>query len=165
MILTDLYKFEKLSNQKTKHRIDCTASTESYNPLEKFRNKADDLFLYIGGNTYTKAGKQRKSDLVLSKSIHISSIYNPDIELPYWYGDMKGTSDAFLFIHHNVKFIDDRIQDGAIIELFVARGQKNNRTQLYNAFCDGELNEEIELLRRLITKSIIANVGEHPPLY
>lgn len=165
MILTDFYKLEKLPNQKAKSRIDCTASTGSYNPLELFRNKADDLFLYIGGNTYTKAGKQRKSDLVLSKSIHISSIYNPDIELPYWYGDMKGTSDAFLFIHHNVKFIDGRIQDGAIIELFVARGQKNNRTQLYNAFCDGELDGEIELLRKQITKPVITNVGKQPPLY
>ena len=33
MILTDYYRFEKLSGQRSKMRIDCTASTRSYGPL------------------------------------------------------------------------------------------------------------------------------------
>ena len=156
MILTDYYRFEKLPNQKSKLRIDCTASTGSYNPLEMYRNKTGDLFLYIGDNTYTKAGEQRKADLALSKTIHISSVYNPDPELPYWYGDMKGTSDAFLFVHHDTKFVNGGIQVGAVIELFVARGQRNNRTQLYNALYDGELDEEMEQLKKQVTKSVTA---------
>ena len=106
MILTDYYRFEKLPNQKSKLRIDCTASTSSYDPLEALRNKTGDLFLYIGDNTHTRAGKERKADLVLSRTIHISSVYNPDLTLPYWYGDMKGTTDAFLFVHKNTEFID-----------------------------------------------------------
>ena len=165
MILTDLYRFEKLPNQGSKQRIDCVASTASYNQLEVLRNKAGELFLYIGDNTYTKAGKQRKSDLTLSKTTHISSMYCPDLKSPYLYGDMKGTTDAFLFILQNVKLINGRVQNGAIIELFVARGQKNNRTQLYNTLCDGELNEEMEALRKQITKPVITNVKELSPLY
>lgn len=147
MILTDYYRFEKLPNQKSKLRIDCTASTGSYDPLEALRNKAGELFLYIGDNTYTQAGKAQKADLSLSRTNHVSSIYNPDMNLPFWYGDMKGTSDAFLFVHHDAVFVDGGIQAGAVIELFVARGQRNNRSQLYNALSDGELDEEIDDLR------------------
>lgn len=152
MILTDYYRFEKLPNQKSKLRIDCTASTGSYDPLETLRNKAGDLFLYIGDNTHTKAGKERKADLSLSRTTHISSVYNPDLNLPYWYGDMKGTTDAFLFVHQNTEFINGGIKTGAVIEFFVARGQRNNRSQLYNALCDGELNEEMKALREQVTK-------------
>ena len=154
MILTDYYRFEKLPNQKSKLRIDCTASTGSYDPLEALRNKAGDLFLYIGDNTHTKVGKERKADLALSRTAHISSIYNPDLGLPYWYGDMKGTTDAFLFVHHNTEFINGGIQAGAVIELFVARGQRNNRSQLYNTFSDGGLDEEMDVLRKQVAESV-----------
>ena len=34
MILTDYYRFEKLSGQKSKMRMDCTASTNSYDEFE-----------------------------------------------------------------------------------------------------------------------------------
>lgn len=154
MILTDYYRFEKLQNQQSKLRIDCTASTCSYNPLEALRNKTGDLFLYIGDNTHTKAGKERKADLALSKTMHVSSVYNLDLELPYWYGDMRGEADAFLFVHHDAEFVNGGIQAGAVIELFVARGQRNNRSQLYNALCDGELNEEMNVLRKQVAKTV-----------
>lgn len=154
MILTDYYRFEKLPNQKSKTRIDCTVSTCSYNPLEALRNKTGDLFIYIGDNTHTKAGRDRKADLALSRTTHISSVYNPDMDFPYWYGDMKGTADAFLFVHHDTPFINGGIQPGAVVELFVARGQRNNRSQLYNALCDGELDEEMNALRDQVTKSV-----------
>ena len=154
MILTDYYRFEKLPDQRSKLRIDCTASTGKYNPLEVLRNKAGDLFLYIGDNTHTKAGKERKADLALSRTAHISSVYNQDWDLPYWYGDMKGTTDAFLFVHHNTEFINGGIQAGAIIELFVARGHRNNRSQLYNTLSDGELDEEMNALRAQVTESV-----------
>lgn len=165
MILTDYYRFEKLSDQKSKMRIDCTGSTESYNPLESFRSKNGDLFLYLGDNTHTRAGKERKSDLALSKTTHISSIYNPDLEKPFWYGDMRGTSDAFLFVHKDFSLVDGRIQAGAVVELFVARGQRNNRNSLYNLLADGELNDEIEALRNRVTKSVTATQNRENTLY
>ncbi len=154
MILTDYYRFEKLPQQSSKLRIDCTASTGGYDPLEVLRNKAGELFVYIGDNTHTKAGKERKADLAISKGKHISSVYNPDWTLPYWYGDMKGTADAFLFVHKNTEFINGGIQAGAVIELFVARGQRNNRIQLYNVITDGGLDDEMNALRMQVTKTV-----------
>ena len=67
---------------------------------------------------------------------------------------MKATADAFLFVQCYGEFWDGRIQAGAVIELFVARGQRNNRSQLYNALCDGELDEEMNALRGQVTKSV-----------
>jgi hypothetical protein len=175
MIITDYYKFEKLPNQHSKLRIDCTASTQSYNPLEALRatrqlkhtDKRDgcnigDLFLYIGDNTYTKAGTERKADLALSRTNHISSIFAPEPTSQYWYGDFHSTADALLFIHNDIDFVDGAIQSGAIIEIFVARGQRNNRAQLYNLLTDGELDSEIEQLRKqaVTEKVTITNNGD-----
>lgn len=154
MIITDYYRFEKLQEQKSKMRIDCTASTQSYSPLEYLRNKDGKLFLYLGDNTHTKAGMERKADLALTKTTHLSSIYCPDIERPLYYGDMKGTADAFLIVCKDFVMIEGRIPVGAIIEVFIARGQRNNRSQLYNLLSDGELDEEINTLRNQVTKSV-----------
>ena len=155
MILTDYYRFEKLTGQKSKMRIDCTASTRSYDPLENMRNKAGILCLYIGDNTHTRPGQERRSDLALSKTAHISSIYNPDINLPFWYGDFHKTADAALFVCNGVRFVGGAIQPGSVIEVFVARGQRDNRQGLYNMLCDGELSDEInELKKRAVTESV-----------
>ena len=150
MIITDYYCFHKLQGQKSKLRIDCVASSESYPQMEALRNKQGDLFLYIGDNTYTKAGNERKADLALSKTSHISSIYNPEPNMPYWYGDFNHTADALLFVHQKADFVNGYLQAGAVIECFVCRGQRNNRAQLYNALCDGLVDEEMEKLRKAV---------------
>lgn len=147
MILTDYYKFEKLPNQKSKLRIDCTASTRSYPDFETIRNKSNDLFVYIGDNTHTKAGEKRKSDLAISKTHHISSLYFPDVKTNLAFGDVKGTADAILFILTDVNFTNGAIDVGGIVEMFVVRGKRNNRNNLYNMLADGELQEEIARLR------------------
>lgn len=155
MILTDYYRFEKPEGQKSKMRIECTASTRSYDTLERFRDRKGCLKLYIGGNTYTKPGKSGKSDLSLSYKDHISSIFAPDASLPYWFGDFHKTADAALFISHGVRFVDGAIQPGAVVEVLVARGQRHNRQGLYNMLCDGDLSDEVELLRnRAVTESV-----------
>ncbi len=51
MILTDYYRFEKRPGQNSKMRMDCTASTQSYNPFEALRNKKGELFVYVGTPT------------------------------------------------------------------------------------------------------------------
>jgi hypothetical protein len=156
MIFTDYYLFEKLPNQKSKSRIDCTASTQSYNPLEILRNKSCELFLYLGNNTHTMAGKERKADLALTRTTHISSVFVPDVTTDYGYGDFNDTSDALLFVFKNFKIMNGRIVDGAIVEVFVARGQRNNRAQLYNLLFDGELDEEMTALRLIVTDLVTA---------
>ena len=147
MILTDYYCFEHKADTKSKTRIDCVTSTESYPQFEEITNKAGELFLYMGDNTYTEAGKKQKSDLALSHTKHISSIYRPDLSNGFAYGDVKGTADAIIIVFHDFSITDGRISDGARVEIFIARGYRNDRGNLYTMLLDGELNEEMEFLR------------------
>jgi len=148
MILTDYYKFEHLQGTKSKSRLDCTASTGSYTELEILRNKKGYLFVYVTDVPDSFGGRlKRKADKAITKTKNISSVYVPDIENNLAYGDIRGTQDAILI----VKTIDYKF-----MEIFVARGQKNNRVQLYNLFSDGELNEDVrELRKQSITDLVI----------
>ncbi len=168
MILTDYYRFERLAT-KAKSRMDCTASTMTYEEFEEKRatkatraterrdatNIGDLVFYYndvppqFGGNVHRKADKS-----ITIKSKNLSSVYVPDPNTNFAYGDFKGTSDALLFVFHNLKIIDGVIQAEAIIEVFVARGKSKDRVPLYNALCDGELDEEMNALRKQVTKTV-----------
>lgn len=165
MILTDLYRFERKPGTVSKLRIDCTASTRSYDQLESMRaakqlrrtEKRDgcnvgDLFLYFG-DVPEQFGRdaRRKADKALTKTKNISSIYVPDPQSCYGYGDMKGTADALLFVFHDAGVTDGRLNDGAVIEVFVARGLAKDRTALYNELSDGLLDDEIASLRSRAT--------------
>lgn len=150
MILTDYYKLEKYSSSvdKSKWRINCTASTKSYTEFERLRNNKEELVFYITNNYANKAtNKKRKTDLSLSAKTYLTGLYQPELDKPLLYGDMKGTTDALLFVFKNFEIIDSRIQPNSIVEIFVARGQRNNVAQLYALLYDGELNEELEILR------------------
>ena len=106
MILTDLYRFEKKAGTISKLRIDCTASTRSYEPLENKRatkglrhtDKRDgcnvgDLFCYFGDVPEQFGGDAKRiADRALTKTKNISSIYVPDPCSGLAYGDMKGTA-------------------------------------------------------------------------
>ena len=168
MILTDYYKFERLAT-KAKSRMDCTASTMSYEEFEEKRaiktqrasecrdsTNVGDLVIYyndvppqFGGNVHRKADKS-----ITIKSKNLSSVFVPDINSNFAFGDFKGTSDALLFVFHNLRTIDGVIQKGAIIEVFIARGKSKDRVPLYNALADGELDEEMNMLREQVTKSV-----------
>lgn len=148
MICTDFYRFAHRAGTKSKGRIDCVASTNSYNPFETLRNNAGELFMYIGDNTHTEAGNKGKSDLALSKGVHISSIYRPEIETDFGFGDVKNTTDALLFIFHNFNIVNGAITEGSEVEIIVARGMRKDRQNLYTLLLDGDLNAEIELLRQ-----------------
>lgn len=147
MILTDFYRFEKLPEQKSKMRIDCIGSTKTYPDFETMRNKAGSLFFYFGDVPCQFGGDVcRRADMAITKVKNISSVYVPDVTKRFGYGDVRGTQDALLFLFKN---------DYREMEIFVARGQKNNRCQLYNLLSDGELEEEIgELRKRLVTEIV-----------
>lgn len=148
MILTDYYRFDKLPNIKSKLRLDCTASTASYNPLEAMRNKRGELFVYLGKNGYTKPGRNGKADLALTHGdTHISSVYMPEISQALGVGDMIHTADALVLIFENFKLIDGHPCEGTSMELFVARGMRHTQNGLYNLICDGELDAEVYQLR------------------
>nr|WP_294075795.1 hypothetical protein [Prevotella sp. UBA4952] len=168
MILTDYYRFERIKGTKAKLRIDCTASTGSYESLEEKRavkalrhtDKRDgcnvgDLFCYYGDVPQTFGGNvHRKADKALTKTKNISSIYIPDPQSNLGYGDMKGTADALLFIFHNAEVVNGKLNDGAVIEIFVARGMARDKAGLYNELSDGMLDDEIEKLRKILSEKL-----------
>jgi hypothetical protein len=139
MILTDYYKGEKLPESK-KTRYDVTASTGSYEHFEtKLKTKTGSLAFYFGDvpERWHFSSKDRP-DKAITKKDNISSVFVPDVTLPFAFGDIKGTQEAAILIFS---------KSWQVIEIFIARGQKNNRRNIYTLLCDGELDHEIELLR------------------
>ena len=124
------------------HRIDCVAVRGSHPTFEaiadKSRTKA--AYAYVCGvPDQFNAVAQRRADMALTSTKNISSIFIPDLNNPLMgYGDVKGTEDAMLFL-----FTEDYKQ----LEIFIARGHKRNRVNLFNLFADGELDAEVEALR------------------
>ena len=89
---------------------------------------------------------KRKADKSLTKTKNVSSVYVPDVQKQFGFGDVRGTLDALLFVFNS---------DYSKIEVLIARGQKNNKNQLYCLLADGELNNEIvQLKKRLVTDSV-----------
>lgn len=142
MILTDYYLMKEMKVLKS-HRLDCVASTGEYLPFEAIAQRARDkrFFLYYNGVPDTfSADAKRKADRVITNGENISSVYIPDLEIPFLgYGDMKGTNDALLFL-----FSEDYKQ----LEIFIARGYKNDVRGLFTLFVDGELDAEMGKLRK-----------------
>lgn len=139
MILTDYYKGEHLPDA-AKTRFDVTASTGNYEPFQtKLKNRKNGLQFYFGDvpDRFRFSGKD-KPDKAITKGDNISSVFVPDVTLPFAFGDVNHTTDAILLIFSN---------DWQVIEIFIARGQRNNRRNLYHLLCDGELESEIETLR------------------
>jgi len=149
MILTDYYKFEHLPDGKSKSptRRDCTASTKSYPEFEGLRNKEGELFVYFGDVPTQFGGDvHRKADKTISKSKNISSVFVPDVTKGLAYGDIRGTQDAILIVNDS---------DYKTLEIFVARGYKNHRRNLWQNLADGVYTDEIsELKRRAVTESV-----------
>ena len=146
MILTDYYKMERLpefAGHKTP-RFDTVASTGDYPLFESIssRSKVKRFFCYYNGipDSFIKEAKM-KAERAISNTGNISSVFIP-IANKSWYGhgDVKGTTDAILFVFSF---------DYQSMELFIARGRKYNQKQLYNLLYDGELNVEMDRLREM----------------
>lgn len=160
MILTDYYRFERLAT-KSKMRLDCVTSTQSYPEFEekvvtKFQRATEkrdaanigDILIYLGNVPKGFGGDvHRKADKSISiKGKHLSSVFTPDVTNNFGYGDVKGTSDALLFEIH-VEIVNGVIQPASVVEIYVARGKSNNRVALYEQLCDGALDDEMNDLR------------------
>lgn len=153
MILTDYYKGEKLTPAKS--RFDITASTGEYDLFESLlinKQKFNINGLSFNYCPRPDRWKGKKTDMAITKGKHnITSVKRPDIESNYAYGDVKGTNDGCIII-----FNPDYKETGInTIELFIARGCKNDTDGLWNLFTDEELNHEIEALRKkAVTKNV-----------
>ena len=142
MILTDYYKLVELKPSKS-HRLDCVAMNGNHPTFEAIaaKSKTKAAYAYVAGvPDQFNALAQRRADMALTSTKNISSIFTPDLTNPLMgYGDVKGTEDAMLFL-----FSEDYKQ----LEIFIARGHKRNRVNLYNLFADGELDDEVEAMRK-----------------
>ena len=140
MILTDYYKGENLPGA-AKTRYDIVGGTWCYQPFEVLlRNRAGGMCFYFGDAppSFRFSGKDRP-DKAITRGTNISSVFVPDVTLPFAFGDVRETNDSLIIIFS---------EDYKVIELFIARGQKNNKRNLYILLVDGELDHEIKILRK-----------------
>jgi hypothetical protein len=144
MILTDYYMLERLPEflKNRTPRFDCTASTGEYPPFEDIASKSrvKRFFCYFNGlpNSFSENARN-KAERCITNTKNISSVFIPILN-KHWlgYGDVKGTQDALLFVF---------LWDYSRMEIFVARGHKNNQKRLFNLLYDNELMEEMDKLR------------------
>jgi hypothetical protein len=153
MILTDYYKAEKITDGKS--RFDITASTGDYDLFENLLTNK--LKFNIGGLSFNfverpDRWKGKKTDMALTKGSHnITSVKRPNIENNLAYGDINGSNDGCIIVF-NPDFKEVGIHT---IEIFIARGLRNDTDGLWDLFTDGELNIEIETLRqKAVTKKV-----------
>ncbi|WP_430972640.1 hypothetical protein [Sunxiuqinia rutila] len=148
MILSDYYKAEKLQEVKAKYRFEISKSTMEYDRFQLLLiNKRNPNPRGWSFNFVPRPKRwegEESPDMAITKgSENISSVYIPEPSLPYGYCDIKGTNDACLVVF-NENFRESGITD---IELFIGRGQKHNRKNLWYELVDGELDHELEFLR------------------
>lgn len=152
-VFTDYYKGEKLTDAQS--RYDITASTGEYDYFENLLiNKRG---FNIGGLSFNLVArpdrwKGKKTDLAITKgSDNITSVKRPNIESNIAYGDIKGKNDGCIIV-----FNDDFKAVGIkTIEIFIARGLKNDLNSLWDLFTDRELNHEVETLKqKAVTKNV-----------
>ena len=144
MILTDLYIGQKMTLAES--RRDVVNSTQGYEPFESlFINKRKFnvgglSFNYVPRPANFKGIDGRKTDMAITKgNVNISSVHVPNLQYKHLaHGNMNGTNDALIFV-----FSDDY----KTIEIFVARGYKNDELYLYEVVKAGDLDTEMEALR------------------
>jgi len=142
MILTDYYKAEHVSTTAFT-RYDVTCSTGTYDHFETLLKSRRDgsMFFYYGDRPDRFGGSGRtRTKKAITKGNNISSVYEPDPDMLFGYGDINHTNDACLIIMSGNK---------QWIEIFISRGGRNNAINLYQLLCDHELDDEIERLRKL----------------
>lgn len=146
MILTDYYKGVKMTDAES--RFDVKNSTQSYEPFEsllinkrKF-NVGGLSFNYVPRPANFKGIDGRRPDRAITKgNDNISGVYVPDLQNNHLaHGNINGTNDALIIV-----FSEDRLT----IELFIARGYKNDETALYQKVKAGDLDAEMEALRAI----------------
>lgn len=169
MILTDYYRFDRQRCNTSKTRLDCTASTESHPTFETARatkqrgaTNVGDLWVYyvdvpmnFGGDVHRKADKS-----LTLKSKNLSSLFVPEPASNLAYGDIKGTCDAILVVFNGFEVVNGVVQEGGYMEIFIARGKSKDRQPLYNLLSDGQLDEEMSLLRERATKHLTDQAPE-----
>lgn len=149
MLINDYYLAAKDMAKKT--RYDIVTSTGSYPLFERLLinkkepNKGGHSLYLVDRPGKWNGSFERKTDKAITKGEdNITSLIIPNPAIGLGYGDIKGTQDAVLIVIQ---------EDWLIIEIFIIRGQKNNRLNLYQLSSDGELDDEMNRLRDLCKKN------------
>jgi len=144
-IFSDYYLGKNLTDAKS--RFDIIKSTGNHPFLEiilknKKKFNIDGLsFNYTQRPDVFKGDERRKAEMIICKgSSSISSVFVPNLDKFYiGYGDVKTTNDAIIIL-----FDDNK----KIIELFIARGLKQDKQQLYSEVVSGFYDDELEAIRQ-----------------
>ena len=144
---------KKLTDAKS--RFDIQTSTWDYDLFERLlinKQKFNVGGLSLNYVPQPESFNGKKTDAIICKGSHnISKIIRPNIESPVSFGDINGTNDACIFVF-NPDFKETGINT---IEIFIARGAKYDKLQLWYLFIDGELSHEVEALRKkAVTKNV-----------
>ncbi len=138
MTLLDVYcRFERLDKSRSKTRFDLVACNEIYEPLQR---QGKPWVYLISVPEHIEGNQKRKSEICLTggDGKYVSGVFIPDIQRSgIGYGDIKGTTDAALFVIRENR-----------LEILIAKGKKNTAFALYQLLVDGELDSEIEALRK-----------------
>lgn len=144
MIFTDYYKGQRMTDAES--RYDITKSTESYELFEtllinkrKF-NVGGLSFNYVHRPSNFGGNNERKGEKAITKgNSNISTVFCPALpNHDYGYGDINGTQDALILIFR------DEYQT---LEIFVARGYKNDVQNLFSECLAGSFDRELNILR------------------
>lgn len=153
MIFTDYYKGQKLTVAKC--RFDIVASSGEYDLFESLLiNKRG---FNIGGLSFNlvtrpERWKSKNASLAISKgSQNITSLLRPDLSLNFALGDIANTFDGAIIVLNP----DWKEAGITTIEIFIARGLKNDVNSLWNLLTDGEFDEELNHLRNKAVRKII----------
>lgn len=153
MILTDYYKGEKLTGAKT--RFDIVSSTGEYDFFESLLiNKRK---FNVGGLSFSytdrpKNWKGKDTDKIIGKgSSNITTVKRVDLETNIAYGDINTTNDGCIIL-----FNEDFKEAGICsIEIYIARGCRNDQKSLKDRFEFEDLQHEVEILRKkAVTKTV-----------
>jgi hypothetical protein len=151
MILTEYYKGEKLTQVET--RYDITASTGGYDFFENILiNKRK---FNIGGLSFNFVDrptkwKGKQTDKAITKgSSNITTVKRADLETNISYGDINTTNDGCIILYNE----DFKSVGINTIEIFIARGYRNDQLSLKDRFEFEDLKHEVEILRaKAVTK-------------
>ena len=60
---------------------------------------------------------------------------------------------------YNFGVTDGRVNQGAVMEMFICRGQSKNCQALYNLLCDGGLDDEIDAMRSKAVTDLVTTLS------
>ena len=159
-------EIRKLNGIRSKERLDCIGYTnhnDNHRGLSCLFNHKKQFFLYkTPARNFVDADSKRVAEWSLigrssinGSSINLSSLYQEDLEYPlyaYGYPNSKrelsngSVNPFYAYRHDGYLFVMNR--DLSEVELFIIHDGRNLISSYYQLMIDGELDEEIQQLRK-----------------